>query len=84
MYTVNITDSTKISISDLENILETETPPQSPPATSLGEVTIDTSNNVDSPAVRYKKKCDSERERRARTPSPLEKIQNGMCGLVMV
>ena len=53
---VLISDSAKISIIDLENIQESETPPQSPPP--IEEVVIHVTGNSDSASVKYKKKSD--------------------------
>lgn len=57
-----ISDSAKISISDLENIQETETPPQSP--TSIEEVKIDLSEQMEETTILYTKKHEEEIKRR--------------------
>ncbi|KAK3579716.1 hypothetical protein CHS0354_000200 [Potamilus streckersoni] len=56
---------TKISASDLENIEETETPPQSP--TSLESVKVHLSATTDGATVHYNKKPDTTTEERKTT-----------------
>ncbi|KAK3579717.1 hypothetical protein CHS0354_000200 [Potamilus streckersoni] len=58
-------DWTKISASDLENIEETETPPQSP--TSLESVKVHLSATTDGATVHYNKKPDTTTEERKTT-----------------
>ena len=57
-----ISDSAKISISDLENIQETETPPQSP--TSIEEVKIEMDGHKEETTILYTKKHEEEIKRR--------------------
>ena len=57
-----LSDSAKISISDLENIQETETPPQSP--TGFEEVKIEMSGHKEETTILYTKKQEEEIKRR--------------------
>lgn len=57
LYNCWFPDSAKISVNDLENILETETPPQSPPPTSdkvNEEVFIEMVRESGTTTVKYK------------------------------
>jgi len=55
------TDSAKISINDLENILETETPPQSPPVVTE-DVFIEMVRDTGTTTVKYSKNASGEDE----------------------
>lgn len=57
-------DAAKVSINDLENILETETPPQSPPPADKvnEEVFIEMVRESGTTTVKYHKTDDEKRE----------------------
>lgn len=56
---VIFSDSARISINDLENIMETETPPQSPPPTGSEDVFIEMVRESGTTKVKYSKASSS-------------------------
>ena len=61
-HDLHLSDSAKISVSDLENIQETETPPQSP--TGIEEVKIDMAGHAEETTILYTKRHEEEIKRR--------------------
>jgi len=81
-------DSAKISVNDLENILETETPPQSPPPTTNKvneEVFIEMVRESGTTTVKYKVDKDEKGEPEDRADTPASTVDDGryLCFLNM-